>query len=100
VARGLVPVVTRPGQRLQPGGVGCNPYGPAKDPAKRRERMLEVVRQRTEFDWRFLSPEATQESGKAHSSAALFCYLAMTTKSGVRRTASPGASASFVSKSF
>ena len=45
----------------QPGGVGCNPYGTAKDPAKRRERMLEVVRQRTEFDWRFLSRRERNE---------------------------------------
>jgi site-specific DNA recombinase len=47
----------------QPGGVGCNPYGLAKDPAKRRARMLEVVRQRTEFEWRLLSSAGTRKCG-------------------------------------
>jgi len=37
----------------QPEGIGKNPYGQTKDPVKRRERLLEVIRQRVEFDWRF-----------------------------------------------
>jgi site-specific DNA recombinase len=55
----------------QPGGVGCNPYGTAKDPAKRRERMLKVIRQRTEFDWRFLSQAERERAAEVSSSAAL-----------------------------
>jgi site-specific DNA recombinase len=38
---------------INPAPVGGRSYGKMKDQAKRRELMLETVRQRTEFDWRF-----------------------------------------------
>jgi site-specific DNA recombinase len=39
--------------RPHPAGLNKNPYRNSKDPAERRERMLEVLRKRVEFDWRF-----------------------------------------------
>jgi hypothetical protein len=38
---------------INPAPVGGRTYGKMKDTVKRRELMLEAVRQRTEFDWRF-----------------------------------------------
>jgi hypothetical protein len=47
---------TRPAHRvvinLLPPGAPCSPGGTFKDPVKRREREMAILRQRVEFDWR------------------------------------------------
>jgi hypothetical protein len=35
-----------------PPGAPCSPGGTFKDPVKRREREMAILRQRVEFDWR------------------------------------------------